>query len=114
MYYLKLIYLQDCPYSNAAEQLILNNKIKSKIVKINQNEKDKFKTDYINTFPQIYLEKENSKGSLLIGGYDILKEIYDNVKSKKDLKLIQKNIKDIVKTSNLSKKSILRLVELLN
>ena len=28
-------------------------------------EKDKFKYDEINTFPQIYVKKENTKGSIL-------------------------------------------------
>ena len=109
MYYLKLIYLNKCPYSEAAEELLLNNKIKSKIIKIDQNEKDKFKTDSIQTFPQIYLEKENSKGSLLIGGYDILKEIFETINLKSSLN----SIKDVIKSKiNISNKSALRIIEL--
>ena len=110
MYYFKLICLDMCPYSEAAKELVLNNKIKSKIIKINQNEKEKFKTDEIKTFPQIYLEKENSKGSLLIGGYDILKELFDTVNSKISLDLIKDKIKSKI---NISNKSSLRIIELL-
>ena len=111
MYYLKLIFLNNCPYSEAAKELILNNKIKSKIIKVEQNEKEKFKTDKINTFPQIYLEKKNSKGSQLIGGYDIFKEIYDAVKSNSSLNSIKDKITNKI---NISNKSLLRLIELLN
>ena len=95
MYYLQLISLKDCPYSEAAQSLLKDNNINHELVLVNRNEKDKFKTDNISTFPQIYLKKENSNGSVLIGGYDLLKEYYDSAKNTKNLDKLKKVIKKI-------------------
>lgn len=112
MYYLKLISLEGCQYSNAANQFVKNNKIKSEITSISYSEKDKYKTDKIKTFPQIYLNKKNSSGSVLIGGYDNLISYYEAVQSKKkSFEYVSKKIKK--ENNNLSEKSILRLIELL-
>lgn len=114
MYYLQLISLKDCPYSEAANSLVNDNKINSKITIVNRNEKDKFKTQEIDTFPQVYLKKENSNGSLLLGGYTELKSYYDLVQSGKNKKDSLSQIKgQIKKNINISDKSILRLMELL-
>ena len=111
MYYLQLISLEDCPYSEAAESLLKDNNINHKLVLVNRNEKDKFKTDNISTFPQIYLKKENSNGSVLIGGYDLLKEYYDSSKNTKNLDKLKKVIKK--NTSGISEKSVLRFIQLI-
>lgn len=111
MYYLQLISLKDCPYSEAAESLLKDNSINHKLVLVNRNEKDKFKTDNISTFPQIYLKKENSNGSVLIGGYDSLKEYYDSAKNTKNLDKLKKVIKK--NTSGISEKSVLRFIQLI-
>lgn len=114
MYYLQLISLKDCPYSEAANSLVNDNKINSKITIVNRNEKDKFKTQEIDTFPQVYLKKENSNGSVLLGGYTELKSYYDLVQSGKNKKDSLSQIKgQIKKNINISDKSILRLMELL-
>ena len=114
MYYLQLISLKDCPYSEAANSLVNDNKINSKITIVNRNEKDKFKTKEIDTFPQVYLKKENSNGSVLLGGYTELKSYYDLVQSGKNKKDSLNQIKSQIKNNiNISEKSILRLMELL-
>jgi glutaredoxin len=112
MYYLKLISLEGCPYSNAANDFVKNNKIESEITSISHSEKDKYKSDKIKTFPQIYLNKKNSSGSVLIGGYDNLISYYESIQSnKKSFDYVIKKIKKDNK--NLSEKSILRLIQLL-
>lgn len=110
MYYLQLISLKGCPYSKAAESLLKSNNIKHEIISVNNDEKDKFKTDKIKTFPQIYLKKQNSTGSVLIGGYDTIKKYHDEANSK-NLDKLKKEIK--AKSENISDKSVLRLIELL-
>ncbi len=115
MYYLKLISLKDCPYSEAASSLLKDNKIKSEIIVINRSEKDKFKTDEIKTFPQVYLKKQKSSGSVLIGGYDEIKSYYDIIHSTTKRDKILSKLKSEIKSNNkeISDKSILRLIELL-
>ena len=112
MYYLKVISLEGCPYSEAAKTLVKENKIKSSIINVSHNEKMKFKTKTIDTFPQIFLNKENSSGNVLIGGYSTIKYYYDEIQSnRKSLDHVKKIIKK--DNSNLSDKSILRLIQLL-
>lgn len=73
---LKIISLEYCPFSMAAEDLI--NKIKNNdskkfqvdIHRVTQENKTEYQQGDIKTFPQIYF---NDK---LIGGYDDLNEIY--------------------------------------
>lgn len=115
MYYIKLISLKGCPYSEAAESLLSNNKIKSEIVSVNYHEKDKFKTNEAQTFPQLYLKKKYSSGSLFLGGYDTFKSYYDLAHSNSNKENILDKIKQEIKNKNknMSNKSILRLIELL-
>jgi len=113
MYYLKIISLEGCPYSQAAEDLVKSNNIKSEIIRITQNEKEKFKTKEINTFPQIYLKKKYSSGEVLIGGYSKIKEYYDDIMkqpSNKNFDLLKDKINK--ENKNLSEKSTLRLIGL--
>ena len=115
MYYFKLVSLENCPYSMASEDLFINNKIKHELVKVKQNEKLKYKTEKINTFPQIYLKKKYSNGSLLIGGYDDIKEYYDLINSTNQNSKTIKKFKDLLdkKIENISDKSVLRIIQLL-
>jgi len=115
MYYFKLVSLEGCPYSMASEELFLNNKIKHELVKVKQNDKIKYKTEKINTFPQIYLKKKYSNGSLLIGGYDDIKEYYDFINSTNQNSNVINKFKDLVdkKIENISEKSALRIAQLL-
>lgn len=110
MYYLYIITLEDCPYSIAAIDLLNSLKIKYKRLKVNGINKEKYKTEEINTFPQIYLKKKND--TLLLGGYSNLKEFIDTFINQ------NYNEKNILKFHNKykswNKKSILRLLEIIN
>jgi glutaredoxin len=112
-YYLHAVVLEGCPYSNNAVKLLNNyNNIKKNITTIQYNEKEKFKTNEINTFPQIYLKKNNSNGNLLLGGYSELKDFVDNFQNKKYDENSLNNF--INKNNKWSKKATLRLIELIN
>ena len=108
-YYLYAILLENCTYSNNAHELLVNNKIKHTIKMVNSKNKNKFKMDNYNTYPQIFLKKEGSFESLFFGGYtdlnDIIIDFYNN------------NI-DINKFKNKynwwSRKAIFRLIQLIN
>ena len=111
-YYLKTIILENCPYSIAANNLLKNFNINHKSIIINQYEKDNYKTSNIETYPQIYLNKYNSKDNLLLGGYSDLKYVFDLFKNKKYL---NQNVNLFLKKYNWwSKKAVLRLVQLIN
>ena len=97
-YYLHVIYLEGCPHSRNAHELLVKNNIKHKLTRVTHNNKDIYKTDLISTFPQIYLKKNNTKGSILLGGNSDLNNIYNITRKEKNnainaiLKL-HKNIK---------------------
>jgi glutaredoxin len=110
-YSLKLILLQECSYSIAANELIQMHKIPSQTQWITRSEADVYVNDKIQTFPQIYLNKFNSKGNLLLGGYTDLKLFIDTFKERK---LSESDINQFMKKYNWSKKSTLRLIQLIN
>lgn len=109
-YYLLIVSLDGCPYSKAAVELLDNFKIKYQIINVDWNNKDKYKTNQINTFPQIYLKRKSNNQTLLLGGYNDLKYFIDmfiNQKyNEKNIILFQK------KYSFWSKHAILRTIEL--
>jgi glutaredoxin len=109
-YYLQIVFLENCPYSIDALKLIKDNKIKHQLITVSHNEKDKYKTDLINTFPQIYLKKKGKPDSLLLGGRDNFKKILDSIKGNTDIDSIYNKLNEF----NISKKSILRMIELFN
>jgi glutaredoxin len=111
MYSIKAILLDDCSYSIAAKELLTNLNINHKAINITRDEMDKYITSDIDTFPQIYLKKQNSKGNLLLGGYDDLNNFIQLFKSQK---INEKNIKEFMIKYKWSKKSVLRLIELIN
>ena len=115
MYYFKLISLIDCPFSESANSLFKDNKIQHELTLVNREEKDKFKTNEISTYPQIYLKKKHSSGSVLIGGYDTIKEYFDFVRNNNNNSNALDKLKNKISKSNknISEKSILRLIELL-
>lgn len=110
-YYIKAILLENCPYSINAEQLLKIHSIPCKITWVNQNNKQVYKTDSINTFPQIYLNKINSPGNLLLGGHDDLASFITTFKAQK---LNDKNINDFMTKYSWSKKATLRFIQLIN
>jgi glutaredoxin len=109
MYYLYIITLESCPYSIAALELLDSLNIKYKQLKVTDLNKKKYKTEEINTFPQIYLVKNNKK--LLLGGYSDLKKFIDIFKNKKYNKQNILNFENEYKLWN--RKSILRLLEII-
>jgi glutaredoxin len=116
MYYFKLVSLENCPYSIACIELFTNNMIKHELVQVKYDEKEKFKSDEIHTFPQIYLKKKKSKGSILIGGYTDIKKYYDiiNLESSYNDRILNK-IKVLLNKNNniISNRSVLRVIQLL-
>jgi len=111
MYYFKCIFLDGCSYCIKANQLLSKYNIKYTFETVNYEESHKFITDKISTFPQIYLIKEGSKGSLLIGGYDNLNELFTLFYKKK---YDSDNVTLIMNKYGYSKKIVLRLIQLLN
>jgi len=112
MYYLFVVTLENCPYSSAAIELLNSFKIKFKNLIVKRIEKDKYKTNEIQTFPQIYLKKTPSHDSLLLGGYSDLKEFVDSFINKKYDESTVENFRRKYQFWN--KKSILRLIEIIN
>jgi glutaredoxin len=111
-YYLQIVYLENCPYSQSALKLLDDNNIQYKRINVSYNDKDKYKTELISTFPQIYLKKQGKSDSLLLGGRDDINNIYNKLKF--NSQTIKNNINDIRNQYNFSKKTIVRLIELLN
>jgi glutaredoxin len=112
MYYLEIISLEGCPYSIAAEELVKTKKIKHEIIKINHDDKQLHKNNKIDTFPQIYLRKDNSTGRLLVGGYQNLDKINIMIDGNSNVTNLVKEIKKII-SDDFNKKSILRMIELI-
>jgi glutaredoxin len=105
-YKLKVIVLEHCPYSIAAVELLNNYNIKFQKILVKQNNKEKFKTNEISTFPQIYMINKNEK--LLLGGYSDLEEIINIINKSKNLD----KIKDELKEKYSNNKIILRIIEI--
>jgi glutaredoxin len=105
-YYFHIVYLENCPYGKAALDELNQRKIRYTETSVNHTNKDNYKIN-MQTFPQIYLKKDKSNESLLLGGYSDLEYTIQNL-----------NINNYIEFQNkykqFSKKSILRLIELLN
>jgi len=112
MYYLFIVVLEHCPYSESAVKLLEKNKINFKSLKISSLDKEKYKTDDISTFPQVYLKKTRNNDTLLLGGYTDLVNFFNNFIDKKynNNKVIEFQKKYIL----WNKHAILRLIELIN
>ena len=104
MFKLKLISLDGCPYSMAAKSFLDDLNIKYDLVKVYQENKEKFKTNEIKTFPQVYLN------NVLLGGFDDLKEIYDTLSSKTELDEMIEYL-NIKYKSKMTRKNKLRIIE---
>ena len=118
MYSLKIILLENCFYSNEVKKILSKNpfnKIPIEYITIKENDKNKYKTDEITTFPQVYIVKKQSNSMKLIGGCDSVKKIIDiiNIKNIKNINNINNIKKLISKLYPLwSEKDKLRLIEL--
>lgn len=110
-YYLHLILLKDCHHSLNSFETVNNLKIKNESKWIStEEEKEMYKENYP-TFPQIYLKKENSNGSLLLGGNDDLQKFIGLFYKQK---YNNKYIDNFMDKSKWSKKATLRMIELIN
>jgi hypothetical protein len=110
-YFIMAILLKDCGYSNAAHKLLQSHNIPITTTWVDDSNKNIYKTDQIDTFPQIYLKKYNSKGTLLLGGYNDLSNVISTFYKQK---LSDDNINNWSNKSKWSKKSTLRLIQLIN
>jgi glutaredoxin len=107
---LKLIILDGCPYSIALKQL-LKDTISLKLVQvitISYENKEKYKTKEISTFPQLYLINNNIKS--LIGGYDMTKSIIDEINKNNNLNKLKLKLKEIL--PKFTTKQILRVIQI--
>lgn len=109
-YYLQLILLEGCPYSENAYKTVNNYNIKNESIWINDDNKEIYKEKYP-TFPQIYLKKDNSNGSLLLGGNS---DLQDFIKLFYKKKYNEKYINEFMTKNSWSKKATLRMIELIN
>ena len=110
-YYLHTIILKNCPFSIAAYKL-LKKYHNTKFTIVNDTNKENYKTDDINTFPQIYLKRYNKNGSLLIDGYTKLRELFDLFHNKS---YSDKNITEFINNNKKwSRKSLIRFINLIN
>ena len=110
-YELKVIVLENCPYSIAAVELLNNYKIKFQKIEVNHNNKEQFKTSEINTFPQIYILNNNKQ--LLLGGYSDLENITNIINSTKNLDKIKQTLKkNYLNNKNINNKYILRIIQM--
>lgn len=108
MHHLKLISLENCPYSEGAENYLNEKKIKFKLFRVNSKNKENFKK-HMQTFPQLYLIDNNKE--ILLGGFDKIREI--------DLNLYKINFDDAMKYLNktfhkVSRKNKLRIIQTFN
>ncbi len=110
-YYIKAILLEGCPYSIAAKDLLIAHNITHQILDINSSNKNEYKTNQIDTFPQIYLCKTNNKGTQLLGGYDDLFAFVSDFKAKQYNSQLVNNF---MKKYSWSKKATLRMIQLIN
>lgn len=111
MFYLKIISLESCPYSEAVEQMLKNYSVQHKIKKVNTVTKQNYKNSEIDTFPQIYLV--NNKKSVLLGGYTEMSNVYDTINSTNNLNDILNKLNNKLSTK-WSRKEKLRLIQILN
>jgi glutaredoxin len=108
-YFIKAILLENCPYSRKAKHILEKYNIPCKIINVDYMSKNNYKTDKIITFPQLYLNKYNSNGNLLLGGYDDLKFIISNFRGKNNYK-----INNFIEKYKWSLNATKHLIELVN
>lgn len=110
-YKFNIIYLQNCPYSEAALHKLTTYKIEKDVEIVSSLEKEKYKTKYnFQTFPHITFKK-NNKLICTIGGNDNLTELIETVFNKS---LTNDMIMQYMTKYKTSKRNILRLVENIN
>jgi glutaredoxin len=110
-YYITAILLDSCHYSTLANKLLNKYNIPHKIINVDNKTKNIYKSNIIHTYPQLYLNKLNSKGNLLLGGYNDLLNFITNF-SKQPIDKTKINL--FMKKNKWSLKSTIRLIQLIN
>lgn len=113
-YYFHVVILEGCGYSDAAKELLdKHNNIKKDYTFVEYINKEKYKkpNENITTYPQVFLKKNNMKGSLHIGGFDNLNDLFTSFYHKK---YDDKKINEVYKKLNIPKRTLLRIIELIN
>ena len=88
--------LIGCPYSIKSESLL--DPYKPQIIKVEQNEKNKYKKmNNMDTFPQIFLVNEESGVRIKIGGLDNTVELLNNIFNKKSIDYSTEDSKQLKK-----------------
>ena len=107
MYMLKALILKGCPYCDKLKELLIN--IPTEYIETTFAEKDEFKKKYnIETFPQVYLIKNEKDSGINLGGYSDMEKLIDQINSN-NLDKIKKYIEN--KYYFISNKKRLRLIE---
>ena len=109
-YFIKAILLENCSYSSAAQDLLIHHNIPNEILNITNRDMNIYSNDMISTYPQLYLKKYNTNGTLLLGGYEDLKKSIDMFKG---MKLSDENINKFMNKHKWSKKATLRFIQLI-
>jgi glutaredoxin len=109
-YYLELILLKDCSYSDKALDLVKSLGINHKKIMVSEN-KDRYKTKQTDTFPRILLKRHNRVGDVFIGGYDELDKLYQLFYKKP---YSEDKVKNYMNECNMDKHTVLRLIQLIN
>ena len=110
-YFIKAILLDNCSYSIAANELMIQHNIPNEIINISSRDMNIYSTDNISTYPQLYLKKYNTNGNLLLGGYEDLKNSIDMFKG---MKLSDENINKFMNKHKWSRKATLRFIQVIN
>jgi len=115
--YLYIISLRYCPFCINTRRLLEENNIKHHDNIIKDEEKFKYKTQEISTFPQIYYVKNKLEKKVLIGGNSDLEDIIELNNSIKDDKNKQMDqlITNFLSTHpKINKKILLKVLYLIN
>jgi hypothetical protein len=112
-YSLKIILLKDCPKSIALNESMAEHKIKSVSIWVDHSNKHKYKTNEIETFPQIYMCDKNSKKNILFGGCDDFDNLFNDFKNNKFTNdELNKKINEYTTKHNMTKEHMLILIKL--
>lgn len=108
--YIKAILLENCIFSQKTYKLLKKYDIPCKIIIIKQKDKHLYISNLIKTYPQLYLNRINIKGNVLLGSYNDFKEIINNLK----ISINNKNIIKLKEKYNWSNVLIIYLMNLFN
>ena len=111
MYYIHIVGLENCRYSNSAKELVESYGIENKYNEVSYHNKDKFKSAHHSTFPIIYMKRSLHMGQVLIGGYSELNILFNKFYSKPYDSV---EVKNVMEKYKMSKRLVLRFIQLIN